>query len=316
VTVQDDFAAGRLRWASEPGLDSGANEDRVGMAYNAVWVLDGATKPATVPSCCEKDARWYVDRLNAALTAQLGAEQQIELRHALAAAIGQVQEEHAASCPDPTAGRGPSSTVAIARRDGPWLDVLVLGDSTILLDHGDEVSRITDTRLASVALDLRREIKAALSTGHHHREHEHERRHTQLVQVERANRNREGGYWIAADDPRAAYHAVTARHTIGRTFPGVRRVLLMSDGVERAASLLGLYDSDERLVATAADHGPNACLRKIRTVEASDRTGAQYPRIKISDDASLIIWDFDYVSHANWRITARGCSPRTTVPSD
>jgi hypothetical protein len=295
VTVETDIAAGRLRWASEPGLDAGANEDLVGMADDAVWLLDGATTPAGVSSCCDKDARWYVDRLDAALAAQLRGKRRVELRQALANAISWVQTEHAASCPDPTAGRGPSSTVAIARHDRARLDLLVLGDSAILLDHGNRVTAVTDTRLASVAPELRREIKTALAKGQGYREAAHERRRVRLVEAERLKRNREGGYWIAADDPRAAEHALTARHAVGRIFPRVKRILMMSDGVERAASLLGLYDSTETFLATAVDIGPEACIRAIRMVEASDRAGRRYPRTKSSDDASLIIWDVDSV---------------------
>jgi hypothetical protein len=248
-----------------------------GMADDAVWVLDGATTPATISSCCEKGASWYVERLNAALTTQLD-KARTELRHALAAAIAEVQEEHATSCPNPTGGRGPSSTVAIARRDATWLEVLVLGDSTILLDHNDHVTAVTDTRLASVAPDLRREIKTALAGGHGYRDPDYERRRARLVEAERLNRNRDGEYWIAADDPRAADHAVTARHPIGPNYPSVKRLVLMTDGVHRAASLLSLYDSSERLLAAAADEGPEACIRRIRAAETNDPTGRRYPQ--------------------------------------
>ena len=67
----------------------------------------------------------------------------------------------------------------------------------------------------------------------------------------------------------------------------------MTDGVHRAASLLSLYDSSERLLAAVADDGPKACIRQIRAAEANDPTGRRYPRTKLSDDASLIVWDID-----------------------
>ena len=297
MTVHDDVAAGRLRWASEPSLDGDPNEDRIGMVNDAVWVLDGATTPATVASCCDKDASWYVERLNAALTARLEGAQP-ELRDALAAAIAEVQDEHARSCPNPTGGRGPSSTVAIARRDGAWLDVLVLGDSTVLLDHSNHITAIRDTRLASVAAQVRREIETALANGHGYRDADHEQRRTRLVEAERLSRNRDGGYWIAADQPRAVDHALTGRHRIGTNAPNVSRVLLLSDGMHGAASRFALYDSNERLFAAAADDAPETCIRKLRAAEASDPTGQRYPRTKRSDDASLVIWEIDCAGYA------------------
>ena len=267
------------------------------MVSDSVWLLDGATTPARVPSCCDKDASWYVDRLDAALTAQL-EDAQTELRDALADAITEVEEEHARGCLNPTRGRGPSSTVAIARRDEVWLDVLVLGDSTVLLDHGDHITSVRDTRLASVAAEFRREIESALASGHGYRDADHERRRARLVEAERLSRNREGGYWIAADEPRAADHALTGRYRIGTKTPNVSRVVLMSDGVHSAASLFALYDSNERFFVEAANDGPEACIRKLRATEASDPTGQRYPRTKLSDDASLLIWDLDRALHA------------------
>jgi len=106
-------------------------------------------------------------------------------------------------------------------------------------------------------------------------------------------RGHRGGYWIAADQSAAANHALTASHQIGTTSPGVRSLALMTDGAQRATSLLAIYDSDQALLAAAFDDGPESCVRRIRAVEAGDMTGQRYPRTKLSDDASLIVWHVD-----------------------
>ncbi len=291
MTVHDDITAGRLRWASRPRLGSNVNEDRIGMTDNAVWVLDGAGTPTGVASCCDKDACWYVEHLDAAITAELQRNGPIELTHALARAISQVHQQHATDCPDPGSRRGPSSTVAMARRDGSWIHVLVLGDSTIVLDHGTHATTMRDTRLATVAPELRREIRTAIAAGHGYADVAHNRRRQQLVRAERLSRNRVDGYWIAADDPAAARHALTARHPITDTPPSVRRLALMTDGAHRATSILHLYDSDRDLLAAAIQHGPQRCIDELRGAEADDPDGRRYPRTKRTDDASLIVWD-------------------------
>jgi hypothetical protein len=291
MTVADDIAAGRLQRASEPRLGSALNEDRVGMSRNAVWVLDGASTPTGMPSCCDKDASWYVDRLDAALTAMLGTDEDGALVDVLAAAIADVQQEHAGSCPDPNSGRGPSSTVAIAHRRGPSLDLLVLGDSTVLLDHGTHVATMCDTRLAGIAPELRREIKTAIAAGHGYQDADHGERRAELVQLERDHRNREGGYWIAANDPTAAAHALTRSHPIGDGPRSVCRVALMTDGAERATSMFALYDSHRHLLDVAEEEGPAACIDRVRALEAGDLSGERHPRTKPSDDASLVVWD-------------------------
>jgi len=291
MTIADDIAAGRLQWASEPRLGSAVNEDRVGMSRNAVWVLDGAGTPAGTESCCDKDASWYVDRLDAALTTTLTCDEEAALVDALAAAIANVHQQHAATCPAVNPVCGPSSTVAIARRRGGWLDLLVLGDSTVLLDNGMNVAAMRDIRLAGIAPGLRREIKTAIAAGHGYQHADHDERRAELVQLEREHRNREGGYWIAADDPAAAAHALMESHPIGQGRRSVCRVALMTDGAERARSMFALYESDRQLLNAAEEEGPAACIARVRALEASDPSGRHHPRTKRSDDASLVVWD-------------------------
>jgi Protein phosphatase 2C len=290
MTVFDDIAAGRLRWASQPRLGSTLNEDRIGMNQDAVWVLDGAGTPSGVPSCCDKDAVWYVDRLDAALTTRLADSSLSELTDVLAAAITDVQEQHATSCPGSGLG-GPSSTVAMARRRSQWLDLLVLGDSTILLDCQTHVRTLRDTRLAAIAPELRRDIKNAIAVGRGYDAAEHRNRRLELVHAERQRRNREGGYWIAADEPTAAAHALVELHQIGDRSPSVRRIALMTDGAHRATSVFALYRSDRELIDAAEDEGPASCIARIRAAEADDASGHRHPRTKGSDDASLVIWE-------------------------
>ena len=290
MTTREDHALGQLIWASEPRLNGSINEDRVSMTDNAVWVLDGAGTPSGVTSCCDADASWYVDQLSEALAVELRDARDVPLRDALRSAITRVQAAHTAICPMPDSGRGPSSTVAVARRRETRLDVLVLGDSPIVLDHGSHVAVLTDTRLAGVARPLRQQIKAALGAGNGYDDPAHHRRRRQLVDAERTRRNRFGGFWIAADDPAAAAHAMTSSYSIGDPGRGVSRVLLMSDGVHRASTILGVYQSDAELLEAVASAGPETCIQQIRAAEADDPRGEQYPRTKLSDDATLVLW--------------------------
>jgi hypothetical protein len=72
----------------------------------------------------------------------------------------------------------------------------------------------------------------------------------------------------------------------------VRRVLLASDGYYR---LVDHYHavSDTELVRETELHGADVLLRKLRAIEAGDPLGAEYPRLKISDDATAVLIGLD-----------------------
>lgn len=97
-------------------------QDRIFTASNSVIVLDGAT--AFVP--VEVSPSTYVDTLGRFLVEGLVVDPRIQLNEPLARAF-----ERTASVLDLCPGTSPSSSVAIARKDGGGIDLLMLGDSQI-----------------------------------------------------------------------------------------------------------------------------------------------------------------------------------------
>ena len=93
-------------------------------------------------------------------------------------------------------------------------------------------------------------------------------------------RNRPGGYWVAAADPQAASQAVTG------TLPAksLRRAVLLSDGASRLVDLFDLATWE--LLALLDENGPEELLRQVRDAEAVDPEARQWPRTKRSDDAT------------------------------
>jgi hypothetical protein len=68
----------------------------------------------------------------------------------------------------------------------------------------------------------------------------------------------------------------------------LRRLLLTSDGYYR---LVDHYHavSDTELVWETDRQGADALIRKLREIEADDPLGAQYPSLKVSDDATAVL---------------------------
>jgi hypothetical protein len=274
--------------ASRPGKTN--NEDLVAAVGSAAWVLDGSSVPPGLPSCCDRDASWYVGRLSAGIAAAL-TDQAIELPSAVAAAISSVTAEHETACP---AGRacgvlGPSATVALVRRRGNALDYLLLGDTALLLETAQGVTHQSDRRLAQIAPELREQLRAHLRNGGGYHSPQYREMLASLVETERALRNVEGGYWIASNDPTAAYHSVTGSCTIGAGPGEVRRFALLSDGFERTVAVFGLYASWAALMAALVGDGPTKCLAALRAAEAADPHGRRFPRTAANDDASVLV---------------------------
>lgn len=291
LATSDGSPPWHARIASVPRLGRTKNEDLAAVIGSAAWVLDGASVPQAA-EVCVYDAHWYVHRLSAALEAALARKDGVDLPGALEAAIDQVAREHKARCSCTLQGAAPSSTVALVRCRGATLDYLVLGDSTVILDLGDHVDAVSDRRLSLVASGLREQLRNHIASGRGYNDERYRALHRDLVAAERNARNLDGGYWIASLDPQAALQSLTGSAVIGPSEEGVRRAGLMSDGLARSVTHLGLYPGWGELLADLATRGPKACIEATRAIEMSDPQGIRFPRSTRSDDASGIVLDF------------------------
>jgi hypothetical protein len=100
-------------------------------------------------------------------------------------------------------------------------------------------------------------------------------------------RNRDGGYWIASDDPPAAVHSLTGHYSLAHP-AGARRLALISDGIERAITHPHLYSGWHALLNSLFDPGIPATITRIRHAELADPNASRHPRTTPSDDAAAI----------------------------
>jgi hypothetical protein len=117
------------------------------------------------------------------------------LADALAEAIRQVAALHP-GC-DLTHPGTPSATVVLLRALDDRVDYLALADATLLLDTADGLKVVSDERVNQLA-GKEREAANQVPTGSALKL----RRRVQLIRALRRTRNRSGGYWVAAADPR------------------------------------------------------------------------------------------------------------------
>ncbi|QBI52823.1 protein phosphatase 2C domain-containing protein [Streptomonospora litoralis] len=259
----------RICFASEQGQGA-ANEDRVCAGADWALVIDGATAAPGVETGCRHGVPWLVDRLCGALAAELSAARPALLPDCLAAAIESTRRAHGGAC-DLENPDSPSATVAVARpvpaaADAPAeppgarrVEYLVLADCTVLLaEDGGGVAAVTDDRVEH--LPGGRPYSSELVRDH---------------------RNAEGGFWVAAAVPEAAYRAVT-----GTSRHAGARFALMTDGCARLADYYG--HSWERIWHRLDTEGPGALVSWVRAEE--ERHGV--PSGKRHDDATVVAGGF------------------------
>lgn len=273
----------RVRSATDPAPGRLENEDVVFRFGPLVGVLDGATVPEGFDTGCVHGPAWYVRHLAARIGLSVAARPAATLMSSLAAAVLAVRADHDNQCDLDHPGT-PSSTVCLLRSGGDEVDYLVLCDSPLVLDAGGEVSVVADERLATAMADLRRTAEALPGA-----DVDPVTRFRRSVKMQRARMNRTHGYWAAASDPDAAYHAMTG--TLPLRGPGaLRRAALLSDGASCAVDQFGLFDWAGLLDVTVAE-GPEGLIGRVRAAERDQPERLR--RYKPTDDASVVLCEFD-----------------------
>lgn len=253
------------------------NED-VHLANDTVAVvLDGATIPKGATTSCHHTTQWFAQTLGEHTFAQLTGTYEQDLRQVLADSIAWFAAHHATTCDIHDAAH-PSATVMILHETENGYDYLVLGDSTLVFYGPTGIKVVTDHRLQENIAPLLRARLQHLTRG----SAEHDAARADLLAGERAGRNTEGGYWIAATDPTAAYQALVGHVEFGHA----DAALLLTDGASVLVDRFGTLDWND-LLDLARNKGPRAVIDQVRTVE-SDPDIARLPRSKPHDDATLI----------------------------
>lgn len=259
---------------SSAQLPAQAGDDRFFAPAGSVIVLDGAT--AHGPA--ELSPGKYVDSLGTALVTHI--DEGTPLRDVLEAAL---RETIAALDLDEGSPYSPSSTVAIARVGEGSVDLLVLGDSTVVVGHAaGSAETLCDNRLDSLNLAKSGQYRLRLQRGAGYDE-THRGILADLQQEQRRFRNRPGGYWIASTDPAAARNALTA--SFAQT--DVNWIILATDGAADILAALGIpWHEISEMDSTALDDLMHRCHRW--EIEA-DPDGAKLPRPKRHDDKTIAV---------------------------
>ncbi len=231
--------------ASVAAPDQLENEDHVFQYGQLVGVLDGATVPEGFDTGCVHGPAWYVRQLAARIGLAAAERPAAALMGNLAAAILAVRADHEGRCDLDHPGT-PSATVCLLRPSGDQVDYLVLCDSPLVVDLGDQVRVISDDRLKTAVTEVRQTAHTPPVTAGGA---DPATRFQRSVMLQRQQMNQTHGYWVAAANPDAAFHAVTG--TLPLIGPGrVRRAALLTDGASGAVEEFSLFGWPELLTCS------------------------------------------------------------------
>lgn len=252
----------------------GPGQDRCFTAEGLVVILDGAS---AIDPTANPDATQYVDTLGPLLVERITRMPCVDLRDALAEAIRRAADKLAL-----VPGTAPSSTVSVVRWGRESVDVLVLGDSPVIVESTDgTLQTIVQHPQAHIAADLRQLYRERLTAGWGF-DDEHRAILADIQRQESLMRNVEDGYWIAEADSYAARHA----DYVSISASTARRAILASDGAEKIAHRLATCsrtrDAEElRTLLVELDHWESE----------HDPWGTLEPRSKLHDDKALAVID-------------------------
>jgi hypothetical protein len=246
------------------------SQDRAYAIPGAVIVLDGASQP----QAGIHDGGWIAQTLGLDLAGRLTDDPAADLAQVLYAAIDDAARRFGLR-----PGEAPSTTVSIVRWSRATVDVLVLGDTPVVVrDARGRLHPVRDDRLARLpgreGFEYGRR-GAGFAT-------ENLDGWRDWVEKQRRWRNCPDGYWIAEADPRAA------RQAIRRQWPRAYavEVLIATDGVADGIDRYRRPASWEAALELAATD-PQALVDLVHETEDADPRGERWPRYKLHDDKTV-----------------------------
>ncbi|WP_314066922.1 protein phosphatase 2C domain-containing protein [uncultured Vagococcus sp.] len=241
------------------------------------------------------DAQWFSHRLGKLLTARLNDLSKPIASHVKAACdclLEEYRELLARKKGDYDLDKLPNATLSVVRFNEftNQLELFQLGDSPILIEERGQLMILDDENLGK---SDQHALNRMLAIAEEKQISPKEARPfvNKLLKQNRRKRNSSEGYWIL--DPTA--QGIEGARQFTLPLNQITRVAVMSDGLWEAYDILRLYSSPQDLFERLFSSELDEILEEIRTIQKSDPLFEQYPRFKLMDDASVLIYTIDMI---------------------
>jgi Protein phosphatase 2C len=262
------------------------NEDIVGWAPTAAWVIDGATGVVDSLMPGVSDAAWFAGRASQLIADFLADDPTVATRPLLIDVMRACRRElegssvRSPSCLD----EHPSAAFAMVRVLDGRVELSTLGDCRIgYMAPSHHATIFGTTELEKFE---RRTIELAKSIRAQSPDIGPDAFIAQLKPQLRENRrhmNRPDGYWVLGTESAAADHLNTTM--LDASYGS--RFFLASDGFLRLNELFQVASLDD-LLGIETEASFTVWLNKLRDLERAPGSMTSYPRVKMHDDASFL----------------------------
>lgn len=262
------------------------NEDGLGLLGPCAWIIDGATGLSTEQlTGGGSDAAWLAGAIGETLVRLAGEGRQgSDTLRLLEAEIENQFRTATAHLPGRHVHHAPSACLGLiqvreAQAGTARVEGFFLGDVVALVPTAQGIVRWTDER----AKPFERKTLAALEAGGHEPGRMPEGVRRQILE-NRTRLNQPDGYWVVSP-----CHAWAGRELrFDAQVPAGAVIVLATDGFMRLVDVFSAY-TDETLHAALAEGRGEDLIEELRALERGDSLSGAYPRVKMHDDASVLV---------------------------
>ncbi|MBQ8844812.1 MAG: protein phosphatase 2C domain-containing protein [Clostridia bacterium] len=260
------------------------NEDFGYVCEDFGFIVDGATSVSNIIVTNEvSDAKWFSHKLGGYLKEAL-KDTQRDLKDIVKDAIVYVDSEFTKFYRASMVETKPSSTIAIFRKNNGLLEYLVLGDSPLLVKYKDGQIRELIANEQLIVFE-RENIKKLVEIANQREISVIEARPfvNEALLQQRLKMNKEGGYYIIADDVNAVDHALcgTIRLDV------IQSVMGMSDGFSQLYDVFEKYTKKQLFKEVENGKPFEELYRELYKCQENDKDCNEHPRFKVRDDVSV-----------------------------
>ena len=273
-----------VKYITEPG--DKINEDCIGFGENFGLLLDGSTglRKGIIPGEIS-DAKWFVESFRDIMIRDIKKQKPLIdiVRHG----ISKMEEKFKIlALADIDKVDKPSASMVLIRKQDDNLEIVSLGDCTILIEKADgEIIKIYDDSVSKLdKIILRKMVK--ISKEKRISVSEAKKSVSEDLIRNRYKKNTKDGYWILGFNKEAADYAYYKKWCLNE----IKSLCFFSDGFGDFYESMTLAEDYQEFYSILKKAEINEMYNRLREKQQEDYDCNQHPRLKDKDDASILFF--------------------------